>query len=185
MPLHDWTRVDAGLFHDFHQSWAVEIKNALNGGLLPADYLALVEQHVSGPIPDVLTLRLPPRKRPPAGGVATLPTPAPAARSVRRIPVPLVYARKANRIAVTHPDGVVVPVIEIVSPGNKDSRHAARSFARKAAEFLFAGVHLLIVDLFPPSRRDPQGSHKLIWDRVRDEPFLPEPFGPRSGQTSF
>jgi hypothetical protein len=25
MPIHDWTRVDAGLFHDFHQdmaSWA-------------------------------------------------------------------------------------------------------------------------------------------------------------------
>ena len=20
MPVHDWTRVDAGLFHDFHQS---------------------------------------------------------------------------------------------------------------------------------------------------------------------
>jgi hypothetical protein len=81
------------------------------------------------------------------------------------------YARKANRVTVRHPDGAVVAVIEIVSPGNKDSRHAARSFARKAAEFLFAGVHLLIVDLFPPSKRDPQGIHKLIWDRIKDEPF--------------
>lgn len=58
-----------------------------------------------------------------------------------------------------------------MSPGNKDSQHAARSFARKAVEFLHAGVHLLIVDLFPPSKRDPQGVHKLIWDRIRDEPF--------------
>lgn len=32
-------------------------------------------------------------------------------------------------------------------------------------------MHLLIVDLFPPSPRDPQGIHKLIWDRLRDEPF--------------
>ena len=33
----------------------------------------------------------------------------------------------------------------------------------------------MIVDLFPPSRRDPQGIHKVIWDRIRDEPFsLPQ-----------
>jgi hypothetical protein len=32
-------------------------------------------------------------------------------------------------------------------------------------------VHLLIVDLFPPSRRDPQGIHKVIWDFLLDEPF--------------
>jgi hypothetical protein len=81
------------------------------------------------------------------------------------------YARKANRITVRHPDGEVVAILEIVSPGNKDSRHAIRAFARKAVELLQAGVHLLIVDLFPPSRRDPQGVHKVIWDRVRDEPF--------------
>ena len=41
MPVHDWTRVDAGLFHDFHQSWSVEIKNAPNAGLLPKGYYAL------------------------------------------------------------------------------------------------------------------------------------------------
>jgi len=62
-------------------------------------------------------------------------------------------------------------VIEVVSPGNKDSEHAIRSFTRKAVEFLEAGIHLLIVDLFPPSKRDPQGIHKAIWDRIREEPF--------------
>jgi hypothetical protein len=35
MPIHDWTRVDAGLFHDFHQSWTVALCNALNSGVLP------------------------------------------------------------------------------------------------------------------------------------------------------
>src|SRR5262249_3698709 len=44
-------------------------------------------------------------------------------------------------------------------------------FARKAVDFLLAGVSLLIVDVFPPSKRDPQGVHKLIWDRIHDEPF--------------
>lgn len=65
----------------------------------------------------------------------------------------------------------MVAIIEVVSPGNKDSKHAVRAFTRKAAEFLIAGVHLLIVDLFPPSKRDPQGLHKLIWDRIKDEPY--------------
>jgi hypothetical protein len=35
MPIHDWTRVDAGIFHDFHHSWIEEIKRALNRGLRP------------------------------------------------------------------------------------------------------------------------------------------------------
>ncbi len=37
MPLHDWTRVDAGIFHDFHQAWNAQLRGALNGGLLPPD----------------------------------------------------------------------------------------------------------------------------------------------------
>src|SRR6266550_3985900 len=78
----------------------------------------------------------------------------------------------------TYPDGDVVAVLEIVSPGNKDSWHALRAFARKAVEFLQAGVHLLIVDLFPPSRRDPQGIHKATWDRIHEEPFSPPPDKP-------
>ena len=58
MPIHDWTRVDSGLFHAFHQGWIVALCNALNTGTLPADYFALAEQSIRGPIPDVLTLRL-------------------------------------------------------------------------------------------------------------------------------
>src|SRR5439155_2896898 len=84
-------------------------------------------------------------------------------------------ARKANRVTVRHPDGDVVAILEIVSPGNKDSLHAVRAFARKAVELLQAGVHLLIVDLFPPGRRDPQGIHKVIWDRLHEEPFTLPP----------
>jgi hypothetical protein len=28
MPIHDWTRVDAGIFHDFHLAWIAEIREA-------------------------------------------------------------------------------------------------------------------------------------------------------------
>src|SRR5688572_13910394 len=57
MPIHDWSRVDAGIFHDFHHAWIEEIKRALNAGLLPPEYYALAEQHAAGFGPDVLTLQ--------------------------------------------------------------------------------------------------------------------------------
>jgi len=30
MPIHDWTRVEAGIFHLFHHAWITEIARALN-----------------------------------------------------------------------------------------------------------------------------------------------------------
>src|SRR5438094_2169372 len=57
MPIHDWTRVDAGIFHAFHHDWITELPRALNRGLLPEDYYALPEQHAAGFGPDVLTLQ--------------------------------------------------------------------------------------------------------------------------------
>jgi hypothetical protein len=170
MPIHDWTRVGANRFHDFHQSWTLEIRNALNRGLLPGGFFALAEQITGGPEPDVVTLSLPIKPGEGVGGGIGLAENPPKTR-VQTQAEAVRYARKANAITIRHPDGAVVAVIEIVSPGNKDSKHAIRSFARKAAEFLHAGIHLLIVDLFPPSRRDPQGVHKVIWDRIKDEPF--------------
>jgi len=172
MPIHDWSRVDAGIFHHFHQAWTMEITNALNGGLLPRGYFAMAEQIVSGPIPDVVTLSQRETRAGPSGsegGVAVAEAP-PRARFVASAELDL-YTRKANRIAIKHRLGQVVAVIEVVSPGNKGSRHALRSFVEKAEELLRQGIHLLVVDLFPPSPRDPQGIHKAIWDAICDEPF--------------
>jgi hypothetical protein len=177
MPIHDWTRVRPNRFHDFHQKWTVALCNALNAGPLPPGYFAMVEQKAGGPEPDVITLDLTPRDRPPTPPGVAVEVQPPRARFVARTEA-AGYARKANRVTVRHPDGDVVAVIEIVSPGNKDSRHAIRAFARKAVAFLQAGVHLLIVDLFPPGPRDPQGIHKVIWDRLRDEPFALPPDKP-------
>jgi hypothetical protein len=170
MPVHDWARVRANRFHDFHQSWTVAIRNGLNAGRLPAGYFAMVEQQAGGPEPDVITPALKPPANPASPGGLAVDLHPPKVRHVSRTEA-AAYARKANRVTVRHPDGDVVAVIEIVSPGNKDSRHAVRAFARKAVALLHAGVHLLIVDLFPPGPRDPQGMHKVIWDRLREEEF--------------
>ena len=62
MPVHDWKAVDTNLFHHFHQRWTVEICDALNGGILPAGYSALVEQRAAGVEPDVLAFERRSRK---------------------------------------------------------------------------------------------------------------------------
>jgi hypothetical protein len=170
MPVHDWTRVSAGLFHHFHQGWITGLSNALNGGILPSGYYALSEQVAGGPIPDVLTFQHErPAPRSNGNGNAAVMTP-PRTRFVSTAE-PERYAAKANRIVIRHPLGQVVAVLEIVSPGNKESRHALAAFVEKRTQFLKQGIHLLVIDLFPPSRRDPQGIHKAIWDEIREEPF--------------
>src|SRR5947209_6192782 len=57
MPMHDWTRVEAGIFHAFHHRWISAISDVLNTGLLPGDYYALPEQQAAGFGPEVLTLQ--------------------------------------------------------------------------------------------------------------------------------
>jgi hypothetical protein len=172
MPIHDWSRVDAGTFHHFHQAWTIEITYALNGGGLPSGFFALAEQAVGGPIPDVITLQR--RRQPgddpsPGGGTAVAEAPPRAAYVTSATSD--CYARQADRIVIRHRLGQLVAVLEIVSPGNKSSRHALRTFVAKAEELLRHGIHLLVVDLFPPTPRDPQGIHKAIWDTIQEEPF--------------
>src|SRR5207302_10217684 len=84
MPIHDWTRVPAGLFHDFHQSWSIRIKDALNAGRLPKGLSALVEQRSGNWEPDVLAIeRKTKSKRPGAGDGGVLVSERPTARIVR------------------------------------------------------------------------------------------------------
>lgn len=172
MPVHDWTRVDAGLLHHFHQHWMTALSNALNRGVLPSDYFALVEQNIRGPIPDVLTLKLASGSDDAAesdGGVAVA-VRAPRTRLSKRVEADS-YVRKASRITVRHRHGKVVAVIEIISPGNKGSQAEFRALVEKSADLIRQGVHLLLIDLFPPGKRDPQGIHKAIWDQFEEDEF--------------
>src|SRR5438552_7274050 len=87
MPVHDWTRVSDGTFHDFHYSWVLEIKRALKRGLLPRGYYVMAEQLRGDPgAPDVLTLQAtnqkPEFEDSHAAGTATL-TESPPAVQVR------------------------------------------------------------------------------------------------------
>jgi hypothetical protein len=161
-------------FHSFHQRWLSALTDALNGGLLPSDYFALAELAVGRPIPDVLTLHLTGDSSPSSdsGQLAVAEAP-PKAGLIARTEAKIYteeesYLDRVDRITVRHRLGEVVAIMEIVAPGNKHSKAAFRAFVEKAADFLQSGVHLLVVDLFPPTPRDPQGIHKAIWDEFQE-----------------
>jgi hypothetical protein len=46
-----------------------------------------------------------------------------------------------------------------------------RDFLDIVVDFLREGIHVLVVDLFPPTPRDPSGMHNVIWDEILEEDF--------------
>jgi hypothetical protein len=139
--------------------------------------IAMAEQIIGGPESDVVTLQQNDIAFSADGGAAVAMTEAPPQPKTQFvIPVDAErYAAKANRVVVRHSLGKVVAVVELVSPGNKDSRHVLRSFVEKTVDLLYDNINLLVIDPFPPGPRDPQGIHKAIWDEITDEPFaLPD-----------
>jgi hypothetical protein len=182
MPVHDWARVSAGIFHDFHQGWLNHIKEALNEGVLPPNYYALAEQVVSRRQTDVLTLQATQTTPAPATpALAVLETAPPTVRlRVRPATQTRPVRRRMRRVAIRHTsDHRVVAVIEVVSPANKDSRDSVRELVEKVAQLLEASIHLLVIDLLPPRRHDPRGMHDAIWrffDPAGYQPSASEPF---------
>jgi hypothetical protein len=176
MPIHDWTRVDAGTYHDFHQGWTIYIRNALNRGLLPPGYRAMADLKVGGSEPDIAALKL--REPPSQGGTAVADSP-PQSRQVARAAEAetelAYYARKANRVVIRHSRGQLVAAIEVVSPGNKNNKNGIRAFVGKMADYLRNGVNVVVIDPFPPGPRDPEGIHQPIWDRFVGLPAEPRP----------
>jgi hypothetical protein len=189
MPIHDWSRVDAGVFHDFHHAWIEQIKRLLNNGVLPPDHYAMAEQHAWHFGPDVLTLqsRVPQDEdqdngapigqgsSSTSGGVLLT---KPRARLAGETDLEF-YRRRQNVVAVRHVSGDrLVAIVEIVSPGNKSSQAVFRKLVEKAVELLSQDIHLLILDLIPPTRRDPNGIHGAIWEALTDEGYTPPPRKP-------
>jgi hypothetical protein len=185
MPVHDWKRVTAGTFHDFHLAWVAELRRALNGGLLPPGYYALAEPGAGDIIPDVLTLHHSPDEPELGGFKEVYPGPARAAvltvaETPPRVSVTdttseaITLALRQRQIAIRHTTGDrIVALIEIISPGNKESAATLRAFLEKAVAALQAGYHLLMLDLWPPGRFDPAGLHGLLWALVGGTDYRP------------
>jgi hypothetical protein len=63
-------------------------------------------------------------------------------------------------------------MIEVLSAGNKSSRHAIRSFLDKAVAALDSGIHLLLIDIHPPGPRDPHGIHGTILNEIGPQDYV-------------
>src|SRR5438093_19057 len=125
MPMHDWKKVEAGIYHMFHGAWLGTIARILNDGLLPPGYYALGEQKSAGIVADILTLQSPPAtaNEPPADevGAPGLATGRPAVAVLEK--EERMKRRPGRRLTIRHVSNhKVVAVVELVSPGNKDSR---------------------------------------------------------------
>jgi hypothetical protein len=174
MPLHDWTRVDAGVFHAFHHLWIGELTRLLQR-TLPPGYYALPEQVLGAVGPDVLTLQHPDRADP-ATAVAT--ATATLSRTVLRQTIdPQQVRRPRRQVVVRHKSGHrIVAVVEIVSPGNKSGPGALEAFRDKVLLLLQQRIHVLLIDLFPVGPHDPEGVCGLVAEACASE-ALPLPTG--------
>jgi Protein of unknown function (DUF4058) len=173
MPVHDWSRVKPGIFHDFHHAWIEEIKRTLNSGLLPQDFYAMAEQWSGQRELDVLALQ--------GGFGETTGSDTPYSTPLTGVlPRPKVrdsaqteedwYRRKKSHVKVRHvSDDRVVALMEIVSAGNKSNKKAFEEFVSKTLELPSADVHLVPIDVLPRTKRDPQGIHPAIWETITDE----------------
>jgi hypothetical protein len=169
MPVHDWSRVPAGIFHHFHLTWLTHLSDALNDGLLPTGIYALAEQQAGRMIPDLLTLQAGDRVAPGGPGpgpVAVADAPPRVGRKVVAGPNATYRARRRS-LAIRHASGDrLIALIELLSPANKDRAASVNDFVRKAHAALRHGIHLLVIDLFPPSRHDPEGIQAAIWESL-------------------
>jgi len=161
MALHDWTRVTAGTYHDFHNAWITHLKEALNEGLLPPPYYALGEQRSGGVGPDYLALR---------DGAEPIASTSEAEPFVER-----------RTLVIRHASGDrIVALVEIMSPANKHSRATLYDFVEKVLAALRDGTHVLVIDPLPPTRNDPQGIHGVIWEELLEPNYLAPADRPRT-----
>ncbi len=120
-----------------------------------------------------LTLPLPPA--PDTGGLAVAEAPP---RTRRKQSVEPAFLRRRRSLAIRHVSGHrLVALLEIVSPANKDRARHVEEFTNKVLSALDMGVHVLLVDLFPPGPRDPDGLHGILLRQLEDsdEPYqLPD-----------
>lgn len=176
MPVHDWSRVKAGVFHHFHNGWVTHLAEALNDGVLPKGYYALAEQHAGQIIADILTLQTDEARAPlaPDRGATAVAEAPPRVSRTMVASENAAYRALRKTVAIRHvSDHRLVSLIEFLSPANKDRPQSVDDFVNKAIGMLRAGCHLLVVDLFAPGKHDPHGIHGAIWEYFDPQDFVP------------
>jgi hypothetical protein len=166
MTIHDWSRVSPGIFHAFHLAWLGRLQDALNESVLPSDFYALAEQQAGDVEPDVLTLQHDLDSDDTSlsrtnGMLLVAEAPPRVWQTATYENASYVTKRRTLSIHAASDDRIVA-LLEVVSSGNKAGTHAFDQFVDKAISCFDHELHLLIVDLHKPTKRDPQGIHGAI-----------------------
>jgi hypothetical protein len=171
MPIHDWTRTSDAAYHNFQLDWATRLSTLLNGGILPPSHFSMAETVDIRPAADFCALPEPDQQVIHRNNDDRL---FDAAEHPPRSTFRMVDERRqyACRV-VTVRDDLHQPAAAIMLITRQDHQTVYRQEAmvRLGVGTITRGIHLLVVDLFPPNPCNPQGIHKLIWDRILDEPF--------------
>lgn len=154
MPMHDWTRVDAGIYHDFHHEWISEISRGLNRGLLPITLYALPEQIAAGFGPDELTL--PERTSGfDAGPGATAQKVLPKTKHTAA-QTPGLRQRRPNRIVVRHgSDDRIVAMIELLHEATRSRSRRFGPLSERPRTYSISGSIWSFLIRFPLARGIP------------------------------
>ncbi len=173
------SRVEAGIFHSFYLGWASAISVGLNNGVLPSSHYSLCENHRDAPAPAFVELPDPavPWADPGYRGKLRSSHDSPLRASFHDVCTHPEYAEKVLSIRRSD-DHRVVGAIRRVAAETKRSRYRLDKFVAWVVEVLREGISVLIIDLFPPGKQDPQGIHKAIWDEFTDNDFVLPPDKP-------
>ena len=153
MPIHDWTKVYPGIFHDFHQGWTVEIVSHINRAADGrGEYYALLERNVDVPVDHPMDAR----RRDEL---------APAHSAADRNAI--AYLSNKNIVVLRDESDRIDAIIEFVAPGNKATQAEADRLIEKVVGLIARGIGVLLVDLFPATASAPKSFHDMIWRRVR------------------
>lgn len=155
MPMHDWTRVPDGIWHDMHFAWAAALAGKLNQGVLPVGRLYALTEYNESPLDSTLKFDIPDSDF--------------DLSDEERL-----YVRKRRTVTLRRStDDAKAGLIEITSPGLKRNPIALHSFIEKVVAGLHRGFGVLLVDPFPPTARDPKGIHAAIWRKLVGKRFTP------------
>lgn len=155
MPLHDWTRVDAGDFHQMHTGWVVSTSGWCNQGGLPQNVYALLEPG----------RRLRTKKDPIQFGRFTSDNAH--------------YYERRRTVAIRHSTGhSYAALIEITNPAIRTTARRLSEFVHKITVAVSQGIHVLLIDPLPPGSRTPDGIHAIIWRELTGHSFQPIPEKP-------
>lgn len=172
MPLHDWA--NTRWWESFHNDWLTRLGDDIFPHLPPGFELytgTAARIGLAAVKPDVGVLNPQPdplyRPDPAAVAVADLPAPDDEAAVATVEPQRAVYVQY---------NGLIVAVVEVVSPRNKDRPSERADAAARYAGYVRGGVNLMLIDLVPRPREYSFADEVAADIGLPNQPPVPCPF---------